>query len=308
MSDITNVASAVKLDRKEDFKAWLPAVKAELYKAGCHNAIEADYTLPNYADLTLEYLALGYPQEKLDSQDIVHKAINEEWKAYKKSREKAKGIIFSTLGGSVQAMFAKDIPVLELWDKLLKTFEDRSPDTFGKTVWKPGHRSLADFTGIQEYIDSYSLALAEMSSICDGMTENGAKRTAETILQSSFIHGLGKDYEPFSLDVRKNWTWESTNLREIMTLASRYRTEESAPKQTLLTHKRLLSSSTPQAQKRQRAPPGSCTNQSCVDRNSTSHWPDKCWVTHPELRKPPFHSNKDKGKDKDNKGEPKYQS
>ncbi len=209
-------------------------------------------------------------------------------------------------------MFVHNIPVLQLWERLHKTFEDRSPDAAGKIMWKMAQKSLADFQGITEYIDSFPSALARISSIFNGRAATDPRETAEAFLQSYFIQGLGKDYQPFSLDVRKNWKWENTNLKEVMTLASRYRTEEPTPKQALLTHKRPLGSSTPQAQKRQRAPAGSCTNQSCIDRNSTFHWPEKCWVTHPELRKYPLRpdreKSKDNDKDKENRVEPKYQS
>lgn len=85
------------------------------------------------------------------------------------------------------------------------------------------------------------------------------------------VRNLGPEYSGLVSSIQSKWKEETTNLPDTILRIVRYEEilKESNPK-VLLTS--------------QHSPRGSCTTPECVARNATTHYPDHCWVKHPELR------------------------
>ena len=85
------------------------------------------------------------------------------------------------------------------------------------------------------------------------------------------VRNLGPEYSGLVSSIQSEWKEETTNLADTILRIVRYEEilKEANPK-VLLTS--------------QRAPKGSCTTPECIARNATSHYPDRYWVKHPELR------------------------
>lgn len=103
---------------------------------------------------------------------------------------------------------------------------------------------------------------------------------------------IGTECSALVSAIQKDWKDENTNLAEtILQIIRHFEFMEGNEKP-----QSALQTSTPSIH---RTPKGSCSNAECVEKGLTTHYTDRCWIKHPELRaKFPFGRMRTRGSQK----------
>ena len=138
---------------------------------------------------------------------------------------------------------------------------------------------LSDCKDVVDYTSRYQIAFDKLLSL---ITEESwmSRKSIEMALQGSLLRRLGKSYSALVSAIETTWTDETTDLSDTILLIICHAEINKGNKEDLTENhsKVVLATRTPQA------PRGTCTTQGCIDGGSTTHFPDRCWVKHPELR------------------------
>lgn len=120
-----------------------------------------------------------------------------------------------------------------------------------------------------------------------------SKKTIEMTLKGSLLRHLGKEYSALVSTIETTWKEEITNLQETILRVIRHAEINKGNEQDAAGN--TTNALAVNAQ-RERAPKKMCITQECVDRGSTVHFMERCWVLHPELRpKYPLRSMRTRG-------------
>lgn len=138
---------------------------------------------------------------------------------------------------------------------------------------------LSDCKDVVDYTSRYQIAFDKLLSL---ITEESwmSRKSLEITLQGSLLRHLGKGYSALVSAIETTWTDKTTDLSDTILRIIRHAeinkgNEEDLPESS---SKVVLAARTPQA------PRGTCTTEECIDRGTTTHFPDRCWVKHPEFR------------------------
>lgn len=101
-------------------------------------------------------------------------------------------------------------------------------------------------------------------------------------LQGSLLRHLGKDYSALVSAIETTWKDETTDLQDTILRIIRHAEINKGNDQNIASS--IPTNALAVNAQQERAPRGTCTIQECVDRGSTTHFMDCCWVLHPELR------------------------
>ena len=99
-------------------------------------------------------------------------------------------------------------------------------------------------------------------------------------LQGNLFRHLGKDYSALVSAIETTWKEETTDLADTILRIIRHAEINKENEKDTADNVNALAVSA----QREQAPRGTCTNQECIDRGSTAHYSDRCWIKHPELR------------------------
>lgn len=94
------------------------------------------------------------------------------------------------------------------------------------------------------------------------------------LLQGAMLMNISEEYPSLISTIETGWTDATTNLSNTILQIIRH----SEIMKGHAKEKVLLTSGI------HRAPKGSCTNPECVEEGLTTHYTDRCWIKHPELR------------------------
>lgn len=129
-----------------------------------------------------------------------------------------------------------------------------------------------------------------------------SKKTIEMTLQGSLLRHLGKDYSALVSAIETTWTDETTNLQDTILRVIRHAEINKDNDQDIAGNANSSTNALAVNAQRERAPRGTYTAQECIDRGSTAHFMERCWVLHPELRpKYPLWSMRPRGSNRNPK-------
>lgn len=132
-----------------------------------------------------------------------------------------------------------------------------------------------------DYTSCYQIAFDKILSLINDNEDSWiSRKTIEITLQGNLLRHLGKDYSALVSAIETSWTEETTDLGDTILRVIRHTEINKGNGKDTANNVNALAVGT----QRERAARGTCTNQECIDQGSTSHYSDKCWVKHPELR------------------------
>lgn len=95
--------------------------------------------------------------------------------------------------------------------------------------------------------------------------------------QATMLMNIGTEYSALVSAIQKDWKDETTNLAEaVLQIIRHFKFMEGNEKA-----QNVMQTFMPSIH---RAPKGPCTNPECVEKGLTTHYTDRCWIKHPELR------------------------
>lgn len=269
MSDRREVQTKplIILRNAEDYPKWKSHITSKLQQQNCEWAITERAT-PNLESVKANLIEDGFAREDLRPSTLVS-ALRDEKKDYLSGLGKAISTIQDHVADSLHPLLeGKTAP--EKWSILEGRFQHISPMSISSVFTDGCMRKSEEFENIVNYTSSYQATYDKVASL----VKEGSRismQTIELLLQANMVRNLGPEYSGLVSSIQSEWKEETADLADTILKIVRYKEilRESNPK-VLLTS--------------QRAPKGSCTNPECVARNSTSHYPDRCWVKYPELR------------------------
>lgn len=138
---------------------------------------------------------------------------------------------------------------------------------------------LSDCKDVMDYTGRYQVAFDKIQSL---ITEDSwmSKRTVEMALQGSLLRHLGRDYSALVSAIETVWRDETTDLGDTILRVIRHAeiTKGNEEDNADHTNAKVLAANIHRASK------GTCTTKECVERGVNTHYTDRCWVIHPELR------------------------
>ncbi len=136
----------------------------------------------------------------------------------------------------------------------------------------------SDCKDVVDYTSRSQIAFDKLLSL---ITEESwmSRKSIEMAIQRGLLRHLGKGYSALVLAIKTTCTNETTDLSHTILRIIRHAEINKGNKEdsTENPSKVVLATRTPQAPRRM------CTTQECIDRGITTHFPDRCWVKHPEL-------------------------
>ncbi len=132
---------------------------------------------------------------------------------------------------------------------------------------------MSDFKDVVEYTSSYQAAFDKITSLLKD-DSNLTIKSAEMLHQGAMLMNISEEYTSLISTIETGWTDATTNLSNTVLQIIRH----SEIMKGHAKEKVLLTSGI------HRAPKGSCTNPECVEKGLTTHYTDRCWIKHPELR------------------------
>lgn len=141
---------------------------------------------------------------------------------------------------------------------------------------------LSDCKDIVEYTSRYQIAFDKILSLLNDDSWM-FKKTVEMTIQGSLLRHVGKDYSALVSAIETTWTDETTDLQDTILRVIRHAEINKDNNQDIADNASLSTNALAVNAQRERAPRGTCTTQECIDRRSTAHFMERCWVLHPEL-------------------------
>lgn len=201
---------------------------------------------------------------------------------------KSAGIIKELVNKSLYSLL-NNKTAAKMWTIVRDRFQHISPMSVTHIFIDACNVKLLDFKDVINYTNRYQIAFDKIVSL---INENFcmSKKSIEMTLQESLLRYLGKDYSAVALTIKTGWTEENTNLSDNILRIIRHEEIKKGMEEDSTENVKVLATGAPQASKE------TYTTQECIDRGSTAHFTNQCWVTHPELcAKYPLRHMKTKG-------------
>ena len=133
----------------------------------------------------------------------------------------------------------------------------------------------------KDVVDYTSRSLIAFDKLLSLISEESwmSRKSIEMAIQGGLLRHLGKGYSALVSAIETTCTNKTTDLSHTILRIIRHTEINKGNKEdsTENPSKVVLATRTPQAPRR------TCTTQECIDRGITTHFPDRCWVKHPEL-------------------------
>lgn len=209
-------------------------------------------------------------------------ALRDEKKDHLIALTKSAGLIKELVDKSLHPLLSNKTAA-EMWSLLENRFQHISPMSVTCTFAEVLNTKLSDCKDIVEYTSRYQIAFDKILSLLNDDSWM-SKKTIEMTLQGSLLRHLGKDYSALVSAIETTWTDETTDLQDTILRVIRHAEINKDNNQDIADNASLSTNALAVNAQRERAPRGTCTTQECIDRGSTAHFMERCWVLHPELR------------------------
>ncbi len=140
---------------------------------------------------------------------------------------------------------------------------------------------LSDCRKITDYTSRYQIAYDKIFSLIGENSMWISKKTIELTLQRNLFRYLGKDYLALVTTIKTKWKEKTISLFDTVLRVDRY-AEINKGNERDMANNASFNAFTIGAQ-RERASCGTCTNQECIDRGSTTPYNDRYWIRHAKL-------------------------
>ncbi len=202
-------------------------------------------------------------------------ALREEKKDFLTALSKSAGLIKELVDKSLHPPLSEK-SVVEMWTILEKRFQHISPMSVTRIFLDECAVKISDCNDIIDYTSRYQIAFDKLLSLLN--TESWmSKKTIEMTLQGSLLRHLGRDYAALVSVIETNWKEETTDLVDTILRVIRHAEINKGNDKDNADVKVLAANI-------YRAPKGTCTTKECIKRGVTTHYTDRCWVLHLELR------------------------
>lgn len=161
----------------------------------------------------------------------------------------------------------------EMWNALEIRFQHISPVGVSHKLHTASAKKMSDFKDVVDYTSSYQAAFDKITSLLKD-DSNLTIKSVEMLLQGAMLMNISKEYTSLISTIETGWTDATTNLPNTVFQIIRH----SEIMKGHAKEKVLLTSGI------HRAPKGSCTNPEYFEKGLTTHYTDRCWIKHPELR------------------------
>lgn len=164
----------------------------------------------------------------------------------------------------------------EAWTILQERFQHINPMSTSRIFYEATTKKLSDFKDVHQYTSNYQAAFDKVVGLLSD-TSSYTRQSTEMYFQATMLMNIGTEYSALVSATQKDWKDKTTNLAEIILQIIRHHEFMEGNEKPQIA----LQNSTPSIH---RAPKGSCTNAECVEKGLTTHYTDRCWIKHPELR------------------------
>ena len=219
---------------------------------------------------SLEAPPFTFRQNELRANTLVTALLSEE-REYRSATSKAEGVIQKLVADIHHPILEGKSPQ-EMWRILEERFQHISPMSVTRSLYEASNLKMSDCKGVIEFTSSYQTAFDKIASLLKAESNLTLKGT-EMLLQGTMLMNIGEEYSSLVSAIETAWTDKTTNLSDTILRIIRHSEimKGNAKDRVLVTGIH-------------RAPKGTCTNQECIDKGLTTHYTDRCWVKHPELR------------------------
>lgn len=293
-----HIAKIQLLEGIEDYPRWAKRAKGELQAHDCGEAIvDPSERDPVNRETITQYLrSLGYAGRNI-SDSVTIGWIEKHTREQKQRDTKAIGILKRQVADGNQHLI-EGLTAHEIWRTLEREFKDVSPMSQLEVLRKACFIRMSDFSDPKLYCRAFETTLDQVA----GMLQPDSiinQKGAEAMLLTCMLANVTDTYKPLIAQLRERWTPTNTSLSKACLAISRY--DFATKERSSEANKAMLTTT----KNPNRAPKGTCDFEDCVKAGLTTHWKDKCWKKHPDLR-PKFRLNRMKTKNtKPNTSEPK---
>lgn len=262
----------------EDYPTWKSYTVSRLQQQSCHWAITGR-PQPNLESVRATLIEDGFAAADLRPSTLVS-ALRDEKKDHSTALTKSAGLILELVDKSLHPLL-NNKSAAEMWTILENRFQHISPMSITRIFTDACNVRLSDCRDVVDYTSRYQIAFDKILSLINDNEDSWVSRkTIEITLQGNLLRHLGKDYSALVSAIETTWKEETTDLADTILRIIRHAEINKGNEKDTADNVNALAVGA----QRERAPRGSCTNQECIDRGSTAHYSDKCWVKHPELR------------------------
>ncbi len=263
----------------EDYPDWKSYTISKLQQQNCAWAVKGKPE-PNLQSIRTSLIADGFAANDLKTATLVS-ALRNEKKEYTLALTKSAGIIKELVDKSLHPLL-NDKSSAEMWTILKDRFQHISPMTVTRVFSDACNVKLSDCRNIIDYTSRYQIAYDKILSLIGENSTWISKKTVELTLQGNLLRHLGKDYSALVTTIETEWKEETTSLSDTVLRVVRHAEINKGNERDMVSSASVNALAV--GAQRERAPRGTCTNQECIDRGSTAHYNDRCWIRHPELR------------------------
>ena len=294
MSDKREVQNKVFiLTTAEDYPRWKSHTLNKLAQSNCSWALDGRDS-PTLEFVKEKLIGLGFTQDQLRPSILVFALLNKGEK-HETAMAKSKSIIHKLVVDANHPIL-EGKTTQEMWNALKIWLQHISPMGVSRILHTASAKKMSDFKDVVKYTSSYQAAFDKITSLLKE-DSNLTMKSAEMLLQGAMLMNISEEYTSLISTIETGWTDATTNLSNTILQIIRH----SEIMKGHAKEKVLLTSGI------HRAPKGSCTNPECVEKGLTTHYTDRCWIKHPELRakytlrqmRPKGSSKNLKAKDKD---------
>ena len=275
MSDRRDVQEKplIILRNAKDYPTWKTYTISRLQQQNCHWAI-VGRPQPNVESVKATLIEDGFAAEDL-WLSMLASALREEKKDFLAALSKSAGLIKELVDKSLHPLLS-DKSAAEMWTILENRFQHISPMSVTRIFLDACAVRLSNCTDVIDYTSRYQIAFDKLLSLLNNKSWM-SKKTMEMTLQGSLLRHLGRDYAALVSAIETNWKDETTDLANTILRVIRHAEINKGNDKDNADVKVLAANI-------HRAPKSTCTTKECVERGVTTHYTDRCWVLHPELR------------------------
>ena len=265
------------LRNAEDYPTWKSYTVSRLQQQSCDWAITGR-PQPNLESVRATLIEDGFAAADLRPSTLVS-ALRDEKKDHLIALTKSAGLIKELVDKSLHPLL-NNKTAAEMWTILEDRFQHISPMSVIRIFSDACNVRLLDCKDVVDYTSRYQIAFDKILSLINENEDSWiSKKTIEMTLQGNLLRHLGKDYSALVSAIETTWKEETTDLADTILRIIRHAEINKGNEKDTANNVNAFA----MGAQRERALWGTCTNQECIDRGSTSHYSDRCWIKHPEL-------------------------
>lgn len=264
----------VILSNSADYPRWKSYAMSELRQQGCEWTVTGRER-PTIESIRGKLIEKGFTNAQLKPQILINALMHDEEK-YDLAMSKSAGILSKLVSDQHQPIIEGKTPE-EAWNILQERFQHINPMSISRLIYEATTKKLSEFKDVHEYTSSYQAAFDKVVGLLTE-TSHYTRKSTEMYFQATMLMNIGSECSALVSAIQKDWKDETTNLAEtVLQIIRHFEFMEGTEKD-----KSVLQTST--SRPTPAAPKGSCKNPECIEKGLTTHYTDRCWIKHPELR------------------------